>query len=203
MATIPDSGPMWWDRDVDDRGTPIRADVRQAAHKLWPEAVRRVQRTLSDPPEAAELLEITVVKISRHLDRTQQPPFSTSTPALLQLHFSQELRRLAMRLGRIELVGEIATLEELAVVEGWTDQIDRRLYFKQMWVLLTPQTRTLLIMRFELHPWDLIGAKLGVPAVALRKAFWRDLREVISRLEKRGSSGDKGPKNSRKRGRRK
>jgi len=70
MATIPEAGPMWWDREVDEQGRPIRADVRRAAHELWPEAVRRVRRTLSDPAEAAELMEITVLQISHHADCT-------------------------------------------------------------------------------------------------------------------------------------
>jgi len=35
MATIPDVGSLWWDRDFDDQGRPIRADVRQAAPGLF------------------------------------------------------------------------------------------------------------------------------------------------------------------------
>src|SRR5579862_1573494 len=105
MVSIPDEGPMWWDRDVDDQGRPIRADVREAAHQLWPEAVKRVKRTLHDCADAAGLMEISVVQISRHLDRTNTPAFAPNIPSLLSLHFSQELKRLAKRLGKIILVG--------------------------------------------------------------------------------------------------
>jgi hypothetical protein len=48
MATIREGGPQWWDRDVDDQGNPIRADVRQAAHEIWPECCARMRATLDD-----------------------------------------------------------------------------------------------------------------------------------------------------------
>lgn len=64
MATLPDNGPHWWDREADDQGTPIRAHVRQAAHQLWPDARNRVRSVLGDNGEAAELRETTVLLIS-------------------------------------------------------------------------------------------------------------------------------------------
>jgi hypothetical protein len=195
MATIPDAGPIWWDRDADDQGRPIRADVRQAAHQLWPEAVKRVRRTLSDPAEASELMEISVVQISHHLDHTNMPLFASKIPSLLSLHFSQELKRLAKKLGRIKLVGDKANIEQYAVVECWAEQIDRRLDFKKVIARLKATSRTIVAMRLEEHNWNLIGAKMGDSPASLRRSFWKDLREVLSRMMGRcNGTGEGGHK---------
>jgi len=182
MATTPNAGPFWWDRDVDDQGRPIRADVREAAHQLWPEAVRRVKHTLHDSAEAAELMEISVVQISRHLDRANTPAFAPNIPSLLSLHFSQELNRLAKRLGKILLFGDQASIEHCAVTEGWAEKIDRHLDFKKIIGCLKATSRTIVAMRLEEHNWNLIGAKIGESPASLRRAFWKDLRDVVSRM---------------------
>src|SRR5436190_13958614 len=127
MNRLGDKGSVWWDRDVDDRGSPIRADVREAARQLWPEAVKRVRRRLSDSAEAAQLMENAVAHISRHLNRFQAPPFNPKVPSLLSLHFSQRLNRLASRLERVTSVGDRTSIEEYAAIEGWTDRIDRNI----------------------------------------------------------------------------
>lgn len=192
MATFPDLGPMWWDRDVDDQGRPIRVDVRQAAHKLWPEAIRRVKRTLSDPAEAAELIEITVVYISHHLDRKRTPAFATNIPSLLSLHFSQELWRLAKKLGRIKLVGDNRAIETIAVVEDWAERIDRHQDFEKAMDYFHPRIRISIYMRMEKHSWDLIGTKLGKSPGALRKEFWKALHQVLARMNDGNGSPQKG-----------
>jgi hypothetical protein len=188
MATFPDFGPMWWDRDVDDQGRPIRADVRQAAHGLWPEAVRRVRRMIFDPGEAAELIERFVLYTSHHLDRANVPASAANVRSLLSLCFSQELRRVAKRLGRITLIGDNIVVEALAVVEDWAERVNRHLDFEKITGYLRPRTRTLVVMRLEHHSWELIGTKLGGSPATLRKAFWKDLREVLPRMEKRRRS---------------
>ena len=191
MATVPDTGPIWWDRDVDDQGVPIRTDVRQAAHDLWPEAVKRVRRTLSDDAEAAQLMEDTVLYISRHLDRVQATSFASYVPSLLSLHFSQELRRLAGKRGRIRLVGDRNSIEECATVEGWAERIDRHIDFEKIVCLLNERSRTIVAMRMQDHEWDVIGHKLGMLPATVRRAFWKDLREVLLRMGCRNGSGRK------------
>lgn len=194
MNALPDANPIWWDREFDDDGKPIRIDVRQAARDLWPDALGRVRRSLIDLAETAELMEATVFHISHHLDRKQIPSFDSRVPSLVSLHFSQKLRRHLGRLGRIGLVGDHANMELYASVTNWAEHIDRQIDFEKIIGYLDKTSRTVVAMRLQEHEWQLIGEKMGVPPATLRSAFWKNLREVLSRLGFRNGWGKKGKK---------
>jgi hypothetical protein len=83
MASLGNNGPVWWDRELDSTGRPIRPDVRGAAHQIWENACRRVQALLGDASEAPELMEKAVVQVSRYLDRTGAGLFAQNTTGVL------------------------------------------------------------------------------------------------------------------------
>jgi hypothetical protein len=181
MATLPENTPQWWDRDFDDQGTPIRADVRQAAHKLWPDACRRVRSVLGDKSDAAELLEATVLYISHHLDRISAPLFAENVPSLVSLNFCQKLRHRATKLGRIKCVGGSADIEEYATVPDWDDEVNRRIDFQKLKPYLSDQSYTMALMREMGHEWKEVGAKIGIDPSTARSSFWQETHRALSK----------------------
>lgn len=189
MATIRKGGPQWWDRDVDDQGNPIRADVRQAAHELWPECCARMRATLDDIADAPELMESSVAHVSRHLNRAGAPLFSPNAKSLVGLHFCQELRRRAGKLRRIQPVGLDTELEGCAPASDWVEGVNRRLDFEKLSVYLSDRSSIIVVMRHLGHDWREIGEKLGIAISTALNYFRKNLREARARL----NGGDKHP----------
>src|SRR5437879_11027607 len=83
MDDVSGKGPFWWDRDCDSSGKPIRLDVRVAAHEIWDDACQRTRIWLGEPCEAADLMESSVLQISRYLDGRGPAPSPQEIKALL------------------------------------------------------------------------------------------------------------------------
>ena len=191
MATLRNKGPVWWDRDNDRTGRPIRPDVRAAAHGIWDRACRRVQSLIADCSQAAELMESSVAQVSRYLDRESVLVFSREIDGLLMLAFRRALYRHAAKLKRLETVGA-RELSSREVDRNWSRQIDARLELEEVVWRLCERSRTILALRYAGYTWKEAARLLGSSVPALRSAFWRDVTRVKSELMNHRGAGPEG-----------
>ena len=161
---------VWWDRDVDQAGRPIRPDVRLAGHEIWEQACHRTKALLDDDGPAAELMEDSVAQVSRYLDRIGAPDYSQKH-GLLMLAFRRGLRRYAAKLNRLEFVGGAGELSSQTVDEGWVGQVNARLELAGTVRKLRNQHGTVLMLRAAGYEWEDVGQILGKSAAAIRISF--------------------------------
>lgn len=174
---------LWWDRDVDRAGRPIRPDVRTAAHGIWGCACRQAQSLISDSSQAAEIMESTVAQVSRYLDRGGVVVFSREIEGLLMVAFQRALYRRVAKLRRIENWGGTGELSHRAVDRTWALQVHAHLQLDQVVRLLCEKSHTILALRYAGYTWKESAKLLGASVPALRSAFWRDVARVKSELK--------------------
>lgn len=178
MAADARNAPVWWDREFDSSGRPIRADVRTAAQEVWPGACRQARSLLGDVSEAAELMEESVAQVSHYLDRAKAEPFSQNTRGILMCAFCRALRRYAMKLNRLQFVGRSADLSERILAPSWAALVDLRLDLEKLGCDLSDKSRTMLGLRSRGFDWKEIADVLHISETAARSAFWREIRRA-------------------------
>ena len=183
MSSPIGKGPFWWDRELDFAGRPIRPDVRAAAHVVWDQARGRVQAVLGDDSDAASLMEKSVSQVSRYLDRTGSASFSGNTNGLLVRAFCRALRRYAVKLHRIELVGNISELSEPLPVQSCASKEDCRLDAENAARRLSKRGRTMLELRSVGFDWKEIGKIFKMTDCAARAEFSRELKRAKQKVE--------------------
>jgi DNA-directed RNA polymerase specialized sigma24 family protein len=188
MAEDARNAPLWWDREFDSSGRQIRADVRAAAHEIWPNACRQARSLLGDVSDAAELMEQSVAQVSQYLDRASANPFSQNTRGILMCAFCRALRRYVMKLNRLQLVGKSADLSERVFAPSWAALVDLRLDLEKLGVDLSDKSREMLGLRRRGFDWKEIADALHMSETAARTAFWREIRRAASK-NSGGTSG--------------
>ena len=174
---------LWWDRDADRAGRPIRPDVRAAAHGIWACACRQAESLISDCSQAAGIMENTVAQVSRYLDRNGVVVFSREMEGLLMTAFQRALYRRIAKLRRVETWGGTGELSHRLVDRTWAHQVHAHLELDQVVRLLCEKSRTILALRYAGYTWKESARLLGASVPALRSAFWRDVARVKSELK--------------------
>jgi len=181
------SSDQWWDRDIDDEtGRALRADVREAAHRIWQWVCRKTQELLGDSSDAAEVLESSIATISRYLDKSQVPLHSAD--GLLVVACYRSIRRLARRRSRVELVGGTSELAAILKAPDWRDEIDRRLFLNELAHELDARSLAILRLRLAGYDWNEIGRMMHMSTSTARSNFWRDVRKAHIDLLRAGKA---------------
>jgi DNA-directed RNA polymerase specialized sigma24 family protein len=181
---------LWWDKDSDHSGSPIRPDVRAAAHRIWNSAHKTAKAIEGDGSCAAELMEDSVAQVSRYLDRGAVVAFSREIDGLLMLSFQRAARRRLARVRRLESLGGVNELSNRAIDRTWTQRIHARLELEQVVRLLSERTRSILALRYVGYTWKEAAGIFNESVPALRSAFWRDVTRVKMQLKSRRSRGN-------------
>jgi DNA-directed RNA polymerase specialized sigma24 family protein len=178
--------PLWWDREVDRTGRPIRADVREAAITVWKNS-RRIQLELSDPSHAAELLEGTVAQISRYLEHNDIVTFSRSIEGLVAHSFQRAVQRETVKRNRFLPLNESAKLPDRISDKTWQEQVQLRLQLEEIIILLSDNSRRVLTLRYAGYTWKETAQLMGLSVAVLRSAFWRDVKRAKFLVQDRGT----------------
>ncbi len=181
---------LWWDREVDSVGKPIRDDVRLAAHEIWEEARRRAQALVADEALAADVMECSVMQVSRYLDRQAAPLCSRKMHGLLMLAFSRALQRRAAKLNRVESVGGTSELSNRAVDQVWSRQVEARLDLDNIVRKLSQRSGTVLALRSAGYDWKEIAQLLATSVAKVRNSFWREMEKGRRTLRREGFRHD-------------
>ena len=178
MCASSGSGSCWWDRDVDGRGRLIRADVREAGHKIWKEARHRVWLKCGDEADAGWLMESAVEQISRYLDRKSQPVFSKDLRWLLLTAVCRLLHRYKTKLERLELVGNLSDFSERKTESDFVRHADSRVELARIQKGLSAEGCIILALRVAGFGWREIAGTMHMTETTVRQKFWREIRRV-------------------------
>ncbi len=178
MASSPHNRPIWWDRDIDRMGRPIRTDVRAAAHEIWDRACSRTRNRLGDDSDAAEIMEVCVERVSYYLERRSVPLPAPGVAGLLMVAFQRQVQKRRVRKQRLALLGGCNDLDYQFHAPDWSASIDLRLDLKQILRRLSPRSTRILLRRREGSDWKSIARELGIKESAAQVGFWREVRQV-------------------------
>ncbi len=168
--------PPWWDRELDDAGRVIRADVRSAAIKVWQNVCDVVEKVRGDTSEACELLDKAVTTISFYLDK--KGVGETDPGGLLVVAVHRAEKRRSRRERVIQAAGGTSELSEMLKAPDWVEFVERQLFLERLSSALSPATQAMLRLRMKGLTWTEIGKFLGKSPAAVRSQFWQDVRKA-------------------------
>ena len=179
-----DDTPLWWDREFDSAGTPIRADVRSAARDLWDYACQQARVFLGDVAEAPELMDKCVLQVSRYLDRRAIPLFQSDTRGLLVCAFYRSIRRRFSKFHRLQFMADLSSIKTPTAAQWCASKEDCRLDAERILGRLSDRVRHMFELRDAGYEWKEIAALFNTSEGAARAEFSREMKRLRKRLAK-------------------
>jgi DNA-directed RNA polymerase specialized sigma24 family protein len=176
MSQPLESRSLWWDRELDEAGRPIRLDVRAAAIEVWGKVCEIVEKRRGNCAEAQELLERAVAEVSVYLNKRNAGPQDPS--GLLVVAVYRAASRLAHRERLDQTVDDPNAPSEMLRAPDWLEAADRRLFLQKLVSLLLPENRVILQLRIRGLEWEEIASLLQVDSAFVRNRFWKDVRRA-------------------------
>jgi len=102
--------------------------------------------------------------------------------------FCRALRRYAMKLNRLQLVGKSAELFERVFAPSWAALVNLRLDLEKLGCDLSDESRKMFGLRSCGYEWKEITDCLHMSEAAARTAFWREIRRATSKSSQEGST---------------
>jgi DNA-directed RNA polymerase specialized sigma24 family protein len=126
-------------------------------------------------------MESTVAQVSRYLDGIGAP-LTTRKHGLLLVAFGRTLRRRAVTLSRLELLGGAGELSQYLGDNVWVRQVETRLDFEKIVRQLSQRNAAVLTLRAAEFKWKEIADLFGVSVAAVRNSFWREIEGLRRRI---------------------
>jgi len=172
----PPSGEYWYfgaqDRAVDDL-------FRRACALAWPYALLCATRYLHDIHAAYDLMDEAVSNAERYYERFN----GNRTFSQIFYRVLSVLKRISKQraLNNHEVPsGSLPDLERKARALSSKPEAEENAYVGQLLAQMSDRSRRITIWRIEGHTWRQIARKLSVNHAAVRRAYYRELRRLLS-----------------------
>ena len=172
----PPSGEYWY---LGSQDGAVDALFRRVCALAWPYALLCATRYLHDVHAAYDLMDAAVSNAEEYYER-----FNGNRT------FSQIFHRVLSVLKRISKQralnahevpsGSLQDLERKAHVFTSKSEAEQSAYVRELLAQMTDRSRKITIWRTEGHTWRQIAGKLKVNHAAVRRAYYRELRRLLS-----------------------
>jgi len=190
MAFIPRDikpGPPMhvWPRDKSGRA--IEQDLVDAGERIWPRIEAYARRHQQDPARAANLLEATLVALSRARKsngRLLRPIRNLDN--YLYLAFIRRLNRQLAKEPKIETVGSRHDLETLGKMRSrsLSPSIEKELLVKEVMTFFHEKPREMFSLRDYGYSWRKVAGLLHITANSAQVRFNQELKRARNRVMK-------------------
>lgn len=178
----PNPVPPFWLRAEANESNSIDPMVVGVAKENWPWAFRLAEHDLHDGASALEIVEIIAAEVSKRL--RVEPEIGRHLTAYYRVAFSNRVRAIAARNGRIHYEGRPQDLEEnyQPTAPDRVQRFEDKMVLRALLPYATETVRRMLQYRLLDYSWKEIGRQFAVTEKQARSRFYYGIRLAHQRL---------------------